>query len=88
METQPEQTGMKKNINAIWQRENPIKEYYRDLIRNAPSNSQAALIKKRFGDINHSPDDPRFISLEQSGSIPKAFYDQFKHLRIIPQAIE
>ena len=103
METQPEQTGMKKKINAIWQRENPVKEYYRHLIRNAPPTSQAALIKKQFpgwteaqlinflysqGNINHSLDNPRFICLEQSGSIPKVFYNQFEHLRINPPAIE
>lgn len=89
-------------VNGVWQRENPIKEYYRNLIKNAPPNSHIALIKKRFpgwteaqlinflysqGDINHSPDDPKFISLEQSGSIPREFYEQFEHLRIPPAVI-
>ena len=95
---QPELT---RKVNAVWQRENPIKAHYRNLIKNATPKSRIGLIKKRFpdwteaqlinflysqGDINTGPDDPAFISLEQSGSIPSAFYDQFPLLRIPPAA--
>ena len=79
---QPELT---RKVSAVWQRENPIRTHYQNLIKNATPISRIGLIKRRFPEWTEAQ-LINFLYSQGGGSIPSAFYDQFNLLRIPPAA--